>query len=383
MKLKLDFNLMIKTMLLFPVLTVLQGLPYLNSINRIAIAFLMFQLFFSFKYIQYNIKDLLIIFLTFVIHVIAFFYTEGKFYNFNMVFYLMLWVLIYIILAKKKNDLFRFFDCNKKYAMNIVKIWEFIVIISIPFSRSYQFGAFQSFCDQPFRLMPTTLVILSLIFIYQNKEDDNRYYWYMIVPAFTAFMGFSRTYFAIFIMVFFIHLFYRIKDKRMLFIVGIPIIIVFYFITINSAIGDKFISASYTSNSYFDFWGTITSGRTVFWEIDINAFKGLPLWNRIVGNGYNFVFYVNERSGHGDIWAHNDIINILMNFGYIGVIVYLYAFVRLVMPFFKTNRYRIAKYGFLFMVFFNSMMNMSYTYLCAFISYPIFLVGYAYINGGI
>ena len=169
----------------------------------------------------------------------------------------------------------------------------------------------------------------------------------------------------------------------MLFIVGIPIIIVFYFITINSAIGDKFISASYTSNSYFDFWGTITSGRTVFWEIDINAFKGLPLWNRIVGNGYNFVFYVNERSGHGDIWAHNDIINILMNFGYIGVIVYLYAFVRLVMPFFKTNRYRIAKYGFLFMVFFNSMMNMSYTYLCAFISYPIFLVGYAYINGGI
>lgn len=46
MKLKLDFNLMIKTMLLFPVLTVLQGLPYLNSINRIAIAFLMFQLFF-------------------------------------------------------------------------------------------------------------------------------------------------------------------------------------------------------------------------------------------------------------------------------------------------------------------------------------------------
>ena len=79
MKLKLDFNLMIKTMLLFPVLTVLQGLPYLNSINRIAIAFLMFQLFFSFKYIRYNIKDFLIILLTFVIHVIAFFIQKVSF----------------------------------------------------------------------------------------------------------------------------------------------------------------------------------------------------------------------------------------------------------------------------------------------------------------
>lgn len=380
MKIKINFELVIKTLLLFPILTVLQGLPYLVNLNRVFIGILFVEVFSLLKNMRYKPGDLLVIILTFALHIIAFYYTEGSLYNINMVFYLLLWVLLYLLISKKSSQLIDFFRFNKKYAMTIVGIWEVIVGISILFPSCYRDGAFMSFCDKPFRLMPTALVIMAILFIYQNMENSNKYYWYLIIPAYSAFMGFSRTYFGIFIMFLFIQLFYRVKDKRKLFFYGVPLVLICYFLMMRSNIGAKIIATLYNSNSHYDFWGTITSGRTVFWKLDINAFNKLPLWNKIVGNGYNFVFETN--ASHGYIWAHNDIINLIMNFGWLGVLVYLYAFYKMSRSLLKRNNYQIAKYGFLFIVFFNSNINMSYTYLCAFISYPLFLVSYAYIKGG-
>lgn len=75
------------------------------------------------------------------------------------------------------------------------------------------------------------------------------------------------------------------------------------------------------------------------------------------------------------IWAHNDVVNILMNFGYVGLVIYIWAFRELYRSFCAKGSGIpwVAQALFLGAVFLNSMLNMSYTYLCAMISYPLFL----------
>lgn len=74
------------------------------------------------------------------------------------------------------------------------------------------------------------------------------------------------------------------------------------------------------------------------------------------------------------IWAHNDFINLLMNFGYIGLILYLYVFLDFSLKILKEKEIRgIRKYSYFFIWLFNAMFNMVYTYIIATIAIPFIL----------
>lgn len=69
-----------------------------------------------------------------------------------------------------------------------------------------------------------------------------------------------------------------------------------------SAIGDKIEATTYTQNSYLDSWGTITSGRSVFWKADIDAFGLQPIDKKLLGSGFNFAYEVNIKAVNSEIW---------------------------------------------------------------------------------
>ena len=365
-------NLIMKSILFFPILTVLQGIPFLSNVNKIWMVLVLFELILSFKYLKYRTFDFFILFITIVIHIVAFFYTKEDLYNINMVFYLFVWVLFYIFCAAQNKYLINFLYTNKQYLKIIISLWTMIILVSIFIPSCYNTsGAFQSFADKPFRVMPSTLVITALLMFLTYSEKKNKYYFLLIPIIYTAIMGASRTYFIVFIIFLFTYFYEKTKNKRNFLISFMPMFSILLLLTFFSNIGYKFLDKIYSNNTYYDFWGNITSGRTVFWRDDIIAFFNLSPLQQFVGNGYNFVFNIN--ASHGYIWAHNDIINLLMNFGYIGVVIYLYAFYRM----YNTNKLflsRVARFMFLLAIIINSMFNMSYTYLCAFISYPIFLI---------
>ncbi len=368
-------NVIMKSILIFPILTVLQGFSFLSNINKIWMGVLIFELLVSFKNLKYRKNDFFVLIVTIIIHIIAFLYTREKLYNINILFYLFIWIQFYLFCATQSKSIVFFLEKNKKFLKIIIYLWTFIVGISIFIPSCYSAsGAFMSFADKPFRLMPTALVISALVLFLVNSEHNKKYYYFIIIPTYSAFMGSSRTYFIVFFIFILLNFYMWSKDKHLFFFKIIPVVLIILLLLSKSNIGEKMINKIYSNNTYYDFLGNLTSGRTVFWVLDLKAFNKLPFFQKFIGNGYNFVFYVN--ASHGYIWAHNDIINLLMNFGYIGVIIYIYSFFRMYNILTIEQKSIIIKCLFLIAVFINSMFNMSYTYLCAFISYPLYLIAY-------
>ena len=206
------------------------------------------------------------------------------------------------------------------------------------------------------------------------KNEDKRYNLFLILPTYAAFMNSSRTYFAVYFVFLVMYIYMVFKSKKLFYALLVPFALLVLFIMSLSGIADKIASTTYVEGAYLGFWGTITSGRSIFWKYDIEAFFDLPVWQQFVGNGFNFIYEVNARH-FARIWGHNDIINIAMNFGYIGIIIYLWIFNKLLKSYHMRSRQIpwLVKCTFLGAVFINSMMNMSYTYMCAMISYALFL----------
>ena len=71
-----------------------------------------------------------------------------------------------------------------------------------------------------------------------------------------------------------------------------------------------------------------SSGRDIFWLIDINAYFNMNFINKILGSGFDFPYYVNETQYSMRIWAHNDFIDLLLSLGVMGVILYFGAFMK-------------------------------------------------------
>lgn len=139
-----------------------------------------------------------------------------------------------------------------------------------------------------------------------------------------------------------------------------------------SPVGNKIQETN--TNGYLGLLGTITSGRSVFWVYDMNAFFDLSFWQQFVGNGFDFVYNINLKYANQALWAHNDFINILMNFGYIGLVLYFYVFRKFSKKALEKNKIkRIQKYSFYFIWFFNAFFNMVYTYTIATLAIPFIM----------
>lgn len=359
----------------FAVFSVLQGLSVFEHINKIWMALTAGLLVLRFWFYRYTPNEFIMLMITVVIHLVALYFTEFPLFHVNMLFYLLLWVLMYLFAAKSRHQILGILRQSDLFICGVLTAWTGIVGISIFLPSSYEGIYFYSFTDSSFRLMPTVLIIQALAMYMSVTRHNRRYELFLIVPTYAAFMNSSRTYFAVYVLFLFLYVYMRCKNRRTFYFIMIPLVVVMVLLMAVSGIADKIIERLTAKSSFFDYWGVLTSGRTYFWRWDLEAFFALPVWQQFVGNGYNFAYDVTAQHFSTGIWAHNDIINLLMNFGYIGVAVYLWAYVRLVKAYMPKSSRIPGMVRFLFhgAVWFNSMFNMSYTYLCAMISYPIFL----------
>ena len=156
-------------------------------------------------------------------------------------------------------------------------------------------------------------------------------------------------------------------------IIGITAFIV---IVISSLISEKFISASSRSeNLGMDPLEAFIRGRSVFWSYDINAvFQNSP-FKIIFGYGVNWLFNLNGERFHNPLWAHNDSIQILSDYGVVGLGIYLWSIKRIMTYFFqKKGVSRILILTLIIMWNFNAFFNMFYTYFSVTLSFPFYLL---------
>lgn len=375
---KININELIFTLIIFfPISTIVQGINIFNGINKILTGVLILLLLLRNIKAKISIKNIIVLFFSLVVYICSFMYTTKELDNFNDIFYLALWILLSLWVRDNYDDFKYYVKIKSRLMYNVVIIWNFIVFISLFFSTSYNLKwgnefYFKSFSNGEHRFAASCVFIFSLNWIVAQEKGKYKYLVFSILPIISIFLCGARTYLGV-IFVFVICIYYLVcKKKSTFYITIIPVIALGIFLVMLTPMGEKFISTF--NNEEFDLLASFTNGRSIFWKADIDAFFDLNFIQQFIGNGYNFIYDVNEKAINDRIWGHNDFINVLLTYGYIGVYIYMYTFFSMSNCILKSVKVsKIIIYGYYFIWLFNAMFNMVYTYICATLALPYIL----------
>ncbi len=353
---------------------------YIGPLN-VVLTGLCFLLFIAF-YFKYNIrkKELILlcyIALTFVQNIIIWGF---HYYENNMLFYLPFLILYFCFFTRNSSTILQFFKEHKSYIDFVLVLWNVIVLVSFFIPSCYIYEGetlgFVSFAGTTFLLSSIAILVCAfLIFqfcIYRNKI----YLLAMIIPSLCILLGTTRTYLVVLICAWMITIYVSINNKKKFLPAIIVGSIIFIAIVMVSPIKNKFLdTSSRTEELDMDPLEAFTSGRSVFWEYDLKHIFSNNILEISFGNGVNYLFYLNKIRFNNALWAHNDFIQILSDYGIFGLIIYFYMFKYLIKCMVGDNkRLKMITLILVLMWIFNAFFNMFYTYFCATLSFPIFLL---------
>lgn len=301
-------------------------------------------------------------------------------YNFNEYFYFPFIIIYFEWVVDYKEEIVQWFYDNIYFVRGVTRFYLFLVLFALVLPGAFPYGNlyFKPFGLNGFRSGPTAVFIFVLCIILMNILDK-QYLFYSIVPFMMLVMGSSRTYMAVGFLLFMLAWFIFCREKNLRFIlIGIFLVagaLILYGMSPSAEKNTELINNANTG--YWGYWGTITSGRSVFWAIDMEAFWNSTPFYKIFGHGLNFIYDLNDANRIGAIWAHNDFIQLLVDFGFLGFFLYLAAFYKV----FRKAGFRknplIAKAIIVIIWIFNAFFNMFFTYFCSMLCYPLLVIMYS------
>lgn len=173
------------------------------------------------------------------------------------------------------------------------------------------------------------------IFIYQKRKFQLYQVCILGILFMILLMTGSRTYCIPEIILLFVYYKFNIGKLRTKWIITPIILVATVYLIINSNVLERFISMGNNTYVSSNFWEAVSSGRLIWWKIDIQEFAKLSIIEQILGKGFTFVYQINEQFYGLKIGAHNDFLNILLSVGWIGLIGYILIILNL---FFKFGR---------------------------------------------
>ena len=363
-----------KLVLIFPITTLMT--KYFGMLNQILLAIIFaILLYLVFGTGKIKKEALILLSVVFFNHVYALVNTTFPVKNGNTLYYFIFWIMYYILVISRLRGLKKFVLNEKKYICNIIHICCLMLFVSMLLPSSYASGYFESFTGNSSRTCPVAVFILTLILVAVKIYGKKKYICYSIFPMYCFLMGDSRTYLGVGIMLFLIVIYYFFDNKRNFYFSLIPMVLLLTLLILSSSIMDRFTDAlNYTGNyslsKYYDFWGVLTSGRSIFWVDMLKAFWNTNWMHKLFGNGFHFVYTVRE------FWAHNDFIQIVLTFGFLGLFTYLWT-IRGMFKKILFNRKKCPKFIMILMFLIwlvNCFFNMFYVYMCALLPFPIMLM---------
>ena len=377
-------DLYLKMLLLFPIFTLFQSFSGLGWLNRILFMLtVLVQMVLQFKKARLKRNWFFVLSILLLTHIYALFQTQFPLYNENLLFYFFFWTILAMYFSSTVNETDALLQNNIPFIKRIIWIWSLIVGISILISSSYMrnnaWGGssyFVSITGSTFRLAPTALMISTLVTVYFCYTKNKKSIVYMIIPLYCFLMCGSRTYLGVGALVILLYWYlYTTNTKKLYFWLTLaPVAVLFVYLVMNTAAMDKILATTFTSNSYFDYWGTITNGRSIFWRLDLQQFFKQNIMNKLLGCGFNYSYVVTEQFYTSAHWAHNDFIEVLLNFGFTGLGLYLYTVFVLLKSYISKEHFSITIIALCILIWFlNAFFNMFYTYTCSMVCYPLML----------
>lgn len=172
---------------------------------------------------------------------------------------------------------------------------------------------------------------------------DKRIFLLYFIPILTAFLSGARTPIISMALIIIATRFIKNKKKNNIkYITLFSVIIISIFIIlfskqiyeymIGSNLVEKFIS---TKNS-----GNFTNGRTFYWGNSLSYFINTNIINKMLGCGIYYTVLINKYTANLEIWAHSDIVDILVSYGMIMLIIYIISYIKYFRFLFKLQNYK-------------------------------------------
>lgn len=353
----------------------------IEFVNPVLVAIITLFIIFYYAFRENTIRDLAMIGYIVISTIVNGVICKFTFYNNNLIFYFPFFLIYFNTFINEKNYIISFYSHKKTMLDCVLILWSLIIMASIIFNSSYRYEGetfcFVSIVGTTFRLSPIAIFAFSLSFFQFVLYRRFRYLFPMFLSSFCILFGASRTYVGVLVLCWLVFLFTYLKNKRNFFIILIPFLIVLLMTIFVSPSFNKFLLVTERTSQYGNevtsFWYNITSGRSVFWQIDITHIFDQPLPNVLFGNGTNFIYYINEKFYVRALWAHNDFIEILGELGFLGLIIYIHSILRFCFSIkLKKKVFIVPIFLIICLWFVNAFFNMFYTYFCSMLSLPFF-----------
>ena len=246
------------------------------------------------------------------------------------------WVItcMFLLLLGKKDFVARIAvetESLRKFIFWIIILSNIALLAAFATPESYTRSSvgtyFRGFAYSQHSICCGSCMLLVLILLYYRGKHASIKQILLMLPASMAILDSGARTFLISLIVIWV-VFYRdfVKSQgaRIMLFPAAMIVLIYAFL--NSGMMDKFINTSENVYISEDTMTAMSSGRLDFWKLDIEAYWDLGFFSKLLGRGFDYVYKVNEEGYGMRIWAHNDILDLLLSAGLVGLGMYLVVF---------------------------------------------------------
>lgn len=278
--------------------------------------------------------------------------------DFNMAYKFIL-ALLTISLFTNKEIMSKFkisFDYRINRIIKYINYIHIVLLISLLFPICYvnkwgEEGYFQGPFDSPHQMGYFLMGIMFILTYIYKKKNNKKMFLLLNIDLILVLLTGVRTVLIGTGIIYGISFIYYIKKSKKNIIISIILISIAIILSSQFITDIPMISKmKYTGESKYT---NLISGRDTIWKNNLNAYNEFPIIKKIIGCGMGVTFKVNLETIGKKIWAHNDIIQILLAYGILGIILYLIVIFRLF------NKYKsiiIASFIIIIMIS-NGVMN--------------------------
>ena len=313
--------------ILFSFTTSVQSLVDIVSLNRIVgaiITILLMVLFCNHTQKRLFIKMAVLI----LIAITSLIFTRNLAKEINDLIYLFVTLLMMAVIPRNKQLFQKAIEKRTNIIIAVMTI-ECILLAVLLITRtgySYNWGGsryFRGLCNSQHTMASLCCLIISLL-VYTSKKKGNYFSigLLMLIPSYAVLETGARVFLFPLAILLFIYVLYAVRKRYLRILIYCFGIAVGGFIILHSTMAEKF--SFVTGNLYAsNFASAFTSGRAEFWKVDLDLFFSGNVFQLLLGRSFSDVYLTNLQQVNLDIWAHNDIIHLLVGMGIIGASLYI------------------------------------------------------------
>ena len=258
-------------------------------------------------------------------------YSENVGQNSNDYIYFVTAVLWLLFMSNSENY-HSFYAAAKSNAKltNASLIISYLVILISMLTKSgfaYQWGSTPYFVGLAGtqHAMASSMCLLTAIFLLFSRERKFSW-WDLAILMFGVYVVFetgARTFIIPIGILIFYYIKHNIKSLNARTVVyAIGTICAIYMVQ-HSSMLDKFGFVSSGGNMATNAIDGFTSGRSLFWIVDLKAFASGNIVQVMLGRGFDYVYRLNAQMVNQKIWAHDDFIHLLLGGGVLAFGLYI------------------------------------------------------------